>query len=117
MEEDALIAPLSWCVHALVQMCLSPGLCLCVCVWENMCSAIATLHKHYKLHNTLVKGTKFPSKEKEMNQEEYMNCPVFLFCTKQICTVSPTQLGFVAALCAPSARLIIVSTVLLLGVL
>lgn len=49
-------------------MRVSPGLCL-DCVWENICSAIATVYKHYKLHNTH-KGCKVPKyreRERKIN--------------------------------------------------
>lgn len=49
---------------------MSPGLCL-DCVRENICSAITTLHKHYKLHNTHIRGVKCLSTEsgRETNSE------------------------------------------------
>lgn len=54
------------CVSMFVDVCVcvSPGLCL-DCVWENIYSAIATLHKHYKLHGTHIMGVKCLSTERE----------------------------------------------------
>lgn len=54
---------------------MSPGFFV-DCVWENICSAITTLHKHHKLHNTHIKGVKCLCTEgrRETNRERgYMN--------------------------------------------
>lgn len=56
-----------FCMFVEVCVRVSPGLCLdCVC--ENICSAIATVYKHYKLHNTH-KGCKVPKyREREKDK-------------------------------------------------